>query len=204
MSALDRVKAEILADKKKVIVLSSLGAVALALGARAVFSGGDRRPSAARVTQVSTATQSSQAVVVNTIDAETRFRALADALPAPVQASSTARDLFALNPEHFPHSAEPDPPKDASAKSAPQSDDDAVRRAAIARDAESIRLKSTVVGDRPVAVINLGGITGNREVLARVGDTVSGFTVVSIEARRVVLERDGERIERVVRSPIED
>ncbi len=203
MSAIERLKAEVLADKKKVILLGSLGAIALALGARALFSGGPGRPKTPRVTQVSNSTMSSQAVVVNTIDAETRFRSLADALPAPVQSSPASRDLFALDPEHFPHASEPEPPQEQSAKSAPQTDDDALRREALLRDAETIRLKSTLVGDRPVAVFTLGGLAGKGEVLVRPGDTVNGFLVVSIKSQRVVLERDGERIERVVRSPLD-
>jgi hypothetical protein len=54
-----------------------------------------------------------------------------------------------------------------------------------------------------VAVIDLGGITGSRDLLVRVGDIVNGFVVVTIEPKRVILERDGERIERTVRSPID-
>lgn len=203
MSVFDRLKAEILADKKKVIILGSLGAVAIALGARAMLSGEKRPPGAAKVTTVSTATASSYAAAASTVDAEARFRTIAAALPALAQASRSERDLFSLNSEHFPQPVETQPPEASGAKSAPQSDDDALRREAIARDADSIRLKSTLVGGRPVAVIDLGGVTGSRDLLVRVGDTVNGFVVVSIEPKRVILERDGERIERTVRSPID-
>ena len=203
MSAIDRLKAEILADKKKVVVLGSLSAVAILLGARAMLSGEKRPPSGAKVTTVSNATASSYAAAASTIDAEARFRTIASALPALAQASRSDRDLFSLNTEHFPHPVETQPSEAPGAKSAPQSDDEAQRREAIARDAESIRLKSTLVGDRPVAVIDLGGITGSRDQLVRVGDIVNGFVVVTIEPKRVILERDGERIERTVRSPID-
>jgi hypothetical protein len=203
MSSFERLKAEILADKKKVIILGSLGALAVALGARAMLSGDKRPSSGARVATVSTATASSYAAAASTIDAESRFRTIAASLPALAQASRSERDIFSLNTEHFPQPVETQPPETPDAKSEPQSDDDAKRREAIARDAESIRLKSTLIGDRPVAVIDLGGITGSRDLLVRVGDTVSGFVVVSIESKRVILERDGERIERTVRSPID-
>src|SRR5690606_19937252 len=117
---------------------------------------------------------------------ETRFVALAAALPAPPSHSSLpARDLFALNTEYFPHAAKPDPGAAEGAKSARGTDDESLRQSAAARDAESIRLKSTLIGERPVAVLDLSGIGGANDALVRVGDTVNGFKVVRIEAKRV-------------------
>lgn len=54
--------------------------------------------------------------------------------------------------------------------------------AAVRQRAGDLRLASTVLGERPRAVVN--------GELVEVGDTVAGFTVVRIEARRIVV-RDG-------------
>ena len=52
--------------------------------------------------------------------------------------------------------------------------------------AEAIPLTATVVGDKPIAMIN-GRIY-------RVGEYVAGFRIAEIQARRIIVERERQRI----------
>jgi hypothetical protein len=52
--------------------------------------------------------------------------------------------------------------------------------------AASLKLESTIMGAHPGAMVN-----GN---MVRVGDTVDGFRVLSIEARQIIVEREGVKL----------
>ncbi len=54
----------------------------------------------------------------------------------------------------------------------------------------SFRLSGVVIGDRPIAVIQ---VDGGKQRMVRVGDSVSGQKVSSITRRGVVLEGNGQR-----------
>ncbi|MGP1310430.1 MAG: hypothetical protein ACTS27_09560 [Phycisphaerales bacterium] len=201
MSNLHRLKAELLADKKKASILGGLGAVALVLGARALLlSGDDPKPASSTQAQITPAFASG----VPTEDAEDRLRALMSQSTGAAYPTYPDRDLFALREAYFPHPAEPEPPQDESAKSAEQRDEVIPRRPTASEiAAASLTLKSTLIGKRPLAVLSVSGLSGGTEHVVRVGDSVNGFSVVEIGAKRIVLDLDGERIELAVKDPLQ-
>lgn len=202
MMSLDRLKSEILADKKKASILSGLVALGLILGVRAMVSGKSGPASSARAASpVAPGDQGASADPID--DADARIRELIARWRAFAHSSKAERDLFALSDAHFPHPSEPEPLATEGAKSADQSDDESLQRQAIAQALESITLKSTLVGKTPVAVVSIPGLTGRRDVMLRVGDALDGFSVVEITKGRVVLEREGARASLVVKSPLE-
>ncbi|MCX5661747.1 MAG: hypothetical protein NTW19_18870 [Planctomycetota bacterium] len=101
------------------------------------------------------------------------------------------RDLFALDSsgyERVPVTAAPVVVNQAPVveKSVDHSADESARVASIRQAAGELRLQSTLQGDRPRAVIN--GLS-----LAK-GQVIKGFVLVKIEARHVIVERDGVEI----------
>ena len=65
----------------------------------------------------------------------------------------------------------------------------------VREEAESLRLKSTLMGPNPMAVIE-SSISGQRvSRTLRPGDRIDGFLLLTVESRLVVLEKHGERIE---------
>jgi hypothetical protein len=201
--SLHRIKSEILADKKKASILSGLVAIALILGVRAMVSGKGGPASSARAATSSAAPGAQGAGADQSVDAEARVRELITRWRAFAHPSQAERDLFALSEADFPHPSEPEPITTEGAKSADQTDDETLRRQAIAQAVASITLKSTLVGEKPVAVMSIPSLTGRRDVLVRTGDSIAGFTVTRITQGRVSLEQDGMQAELVVKSPLE-
>jgi hypothetical protein len=118
------------------------------------------------------------------------------------QIVDVSRNLFVVNYDFFPQDGtRPAPPPvrapagagfwDQVEKSmAVRADQKRVRQTLIdnmIRDAEKLRVQSTVMGAAPKAIIN-GELVG-------VGDVVEAFRVSRIEARRVVVEREGIKLE---------
>jgi hypothetical protein len=91
-----------------------------------------------------------------------------------------ARDPFSSDLV-FPRAAPPPGPK-GEPVTAPATDRSDV--AAMAR--EKIQLKGTVLGDRPLAMMN-GRVY-------RVGEYAEGFKIVQIETNQITVERDGSRV----------
>lgn len=203
MMSLYRIKGEIIADKKKASILSGLVAIALILGVRAMVSGKGGPASSARASTSSIATAATIAGADPQIDAEARVRELITRWRAFAHPSQAERDLFALSEADFPHPSEPEPITTQGAKSAEQTDDETLRRQAIAQAVASITLKSTLVGEKPVAVVSIPALSGRRDVLVRTGDSIAGFTVTRIAQGRVSLDREGMQAELVVKSPLE-
>jgi hypothetical protein len=202
VNAITRLKAELLADRRKASILGMLLVAVIWLGGRAVFSGtGPRRASASESTSAASPAAHNPADLA--AQAESRLRVIFRSWPVTDASAPATRDLFALNPAYFPHPAQPAPDESAAAKSSGQTDDETLARSAFAQDAASIRLKSILFGERPVAVLQTAGVAGGRDIMTRVGDVVAGFSVVRIERRRIVLERDGQRIELTVASPLD-
>jgi hypothetical protein len=127
-------------------------------------------------------------------------------LKAPIDPVS--RNLFAIRVEHFPHAdgrSENAPKAEAATfwesveKSRAQQADKDKRREILVenlkREAAKLQLQSTVMGPDPQAIIGRG--------VVKVGDTVGGdesgrglaFRVLAIEPRRVIVEREGIRLE---------
>jgi hypothetical protein len=119
------------------------------------------------------------------------------------------RNLFALKTEYFPRSASyKASPKnkviahnfwDTIQKSRDEAADERIRRATLVdnlqREAARLHLQSTVMGPAPQAIIG-GSLVNEGDVVASSGDANSiSFRVLKIEARRVVIEREGIRLE---------
>jgi hypothetical protein len=96
--------------------------------------------------------------------------------------SRVARDPFVSSVVYRP--APPPPKPDEPAPPPPPPPPPAIDLAKEAAD--TIPLTATVVGEKPIAMIN-GRIY-------RVGEIVGGFRIVEIHARRIIVERDRQRI----------
>jgi hypothetical protein len=105
--------------------------------------------------------------------------ALRLAPPAPLD-----RDLFALDPSRYRRTAQ-SPQDDPSAKFA-QGLTEEQRQAAVLTAAAQLRLQSIIEGPEPQVILN------GRRLLP--GQDTDGFTLVRVEPRAVVLEKDGVRV----------
>jgi hypothetical protein len=118
----------------------------------------------------------------------------ADAPPVPV-----SRNVFAVNMDYFPmegsRTAQSDAPEDGFwvklEKSLAQQTDQRIKHenlvASYAQQASELKLQSIVMGSQPKAMLN-GELVGE-------GSIVAGFRVLKIEARRLIVEREGIRLE---------
>ena len=113
------------------------------------------------------------------------------------------RNLFAAELDHFPRHGPHNPQSDAAsaletqafwdrvAKSMSDQADQRRERQVLVDNlrlrAAKLRLQTTVMGAKPRAVIN-GELVGE-------GDVIASFRVLRIEARRVVVEREGIRLD---------
>jgi hypothetical protein len=129
------------------------------------------------------------------LDRRSALRAWMDAPAAPL-----TRNLFAVELEHFPADASRVPAAankstvefwDELAKSMTFRADVRKERQILvenlARQASQLRLQSTIMGASPKAVID-GDLVGE-------GDVVASFRVLKIEPRRIIVEREGIRLE---------
>lgn len=116
------------------------------------------------------------------------------------------RDLFSFDPEFFPEPEQPaeepkaggEPAKSAGEADEGGKDSEAAQRSELARrvlaESERFRLKSTLLGRTPMAVIQDAKGSGRSEVV-RPGERIGGFELVGVHAHGVVLEKDGVRVE---------
>jgi hypothetical protein len=101
-----------------------------------------------------------------------------------------ANSVFKLSP-HYYESANPEPaPAAAPAVVQVQRVDPniqaQVQRRAVEAAAAELQLRSVVLAQDPVAVINAQ--------MVRVGDVIGGFKIIAIQARQVVVEKDGTSV----------
>jgi len=135
-------------------------------------------------------------------DSAGALRAWMNAPPTPI-----GRNLFAINLERFPQdanrvSSSPNGTSgfwDELAKSMSSRAD--VRRERqillenLQQQASQLRLQSTMMGASPKAVID-GGLVGEGDVVAcGTGETRTVFRVLKIEPRRIIVEREGIKLE---------
>jgi hypothetical protein len=137
------------------------------------------------------------------VDAATALRAWMDQPTAPIE-----RNLFAINLDRFPQTSArpvevPVTPKftfwDELAKSVAQRADVRKERQILienlTQQASQLRLQSTLMGASPKAVIN-GELVGEGSVVAcGSGESRVTFRVLKIEARRIMIEREGIKLE---------
>mgnify|MGYP001241432733 CR=1 FL=1 len=180
-------------DRKKATTLAILLVVAVAMGLRALVSGGGGGPS--RASAAPTARSSPSAAKPG--PAPTMDQALAALRPQTRLSTMGAppRDLF-----HSTWAVIGSTDGEASGKSGagladngkgPWAEDP---RARVEAEAEKLRLRSTLLGANPLAVIERSEGGEAKRRVARPGEQIDGFRVVRIEAHLVELEKDGVRI----------
>lgn len=198
----------ITAEPKKAAVLAVLAVVAVfMIGRTAIRSMSGPAPAAASVR-----TRAAPAANVKGAEAQTRivFRAL-----APIRdpdAPPMVRDIFALSAAHFPPTGPDNAPDGRGAKSPAGLDDitDDPRSAQRVEErvrtlAQSLRLRSTLMGAAPMVVIEHGGSGASgtrRSSVLRIGDAVDGFTLVEVTRHWVEVEMDGVRVRLELPAPI--
>ncbi len=113
------------------------------------------------------------------------------------------RNLFAVRIEYFPIDGSRTAQSDSEdgfwvkleksmALQADQKDKRENLKANITAQAEKLNLQSTVMGPSPRAMVN-GDLVGE-------GDVVADFRVLKIESRRIIVEREGIRLEILMRN----
>lgn len=188
----------VIEDRKKAGIL---GVLLLALGALAVksmlsagpnqssaASGGDSSPGQVGQTALSRAAE---------LVARLQRRQFREVPAAP----RLSRDLFAVDERRFPPPivevpvrVEPPPERiEPVIKSDPEDADDLRAReiARIREEAEGFKLRSVVVGQNPLAVIEL---PGKRRTVVPLGGSVNGFKVEEVTTESVELVKDAVRV----------
>jgi len=99
---------------------------------------------------------------------------------------SLKRDLFAPNPKYFPAPKTSPRPAKVVATSQPGVDSAEAKKNRIRIEAEKMTVMSTMVSSNPTAVVD-GKILG-------VGSKYNGFEVVGINAREVVMVKEGVKV----------
>ena len=198
-------------DPQKAAILTVLVAILVVLQVRLQMSGKDAGPSSAVANTAAPAASnngpahssgggggadgsSNSSSFAKPQDAATALRAWMEAPQA-----SLTRNLFEVDLDRFPydanriHAANKDGVGfwDELAKSMSFRADVRKERQILvenlARQASELRLQSTIMGASPKAVID-GGLVGE-------GDVVASFRVLKIEPRRIIVEREGIKLE---------
>lgn len=183
------------ASPQKAGIFLVLCVVLAIVGGRQLIGAGPSRAAA----QESVAQTRDQVLGLSDIAAlETGGAAIA--VPAP---ASGLRDLFRFDDRYFPPAAQQDPETGNSAKFDARPDDpspvsgssgDGIAEV-IRAETERFRLRSTLLGARPIAVIAITDDPGEpRSEMLRIGEAVSGFELLEIQPRSVTLEKSGVRV----------
>ena len=186
-------------DGKKVAVLVVLLALLSLMWVRTMRSGGGpSRAAASTARSARTDAAKASSLAPRPHDPSTRA-SLQEWLNTPILPVS--RNLFVVKYEYFPMLESNRPLNsrteinenfwDQLAKSMSARADQMEKRQHLIenlqREASQLQFQSTVMGPNPKALIN-GKLLGE-------GDVVAAFRVVRIEARRVIVEREGIRLE---------
>ena len=167
-------KAQLLADKRKLSFMLALGGVALLLWGRLMLKDAPRSAVAEPGYGVSDvaadwadrAADNADAVGIVYVDLPKRI----------------GRDLFAIDASSYERTPTSDAGGESAATTVMAVDDNQVLRQALSE----LRLQSTMQGEQPRAVINGQSLSP--------GDRVKGFKLIRVEARSVILERDGQAV----------
>lgn len=135
------------------------------------------------VPRTASAWQAASAVAENDTT-NTRSNTRSDGGVALAPPPPLTRDLFELDPSRYRRTQlEKESP--TGEKLGELSPEDSIREAVVSA-ARELTVHSVVEGEEPIVFIN-------RKVL-RAGDIIEGFTVLKIEPRSVILEREGIRV----------
>lgn len=181
-------------DRKKAATLCVLMVVAVAMGIRAIVSGagGPSKASAAAPAAKGGAGAATKAAAPLTIEQalaslRPQQRLSQDGLPPRDLFHSTWAVIGGLESEGGGKS--PAGLAD-NATGAPQEDP----RLRIEQEASVLRLRSTLLGGNPLAVIERAEAGAARRQVARLGESVEGFRVIRIDAHEIEVEKDGVRV----------
>lgn len=179
----DRLRYEFQRNKKKTAILGALMLVALVLASRLIFKKSPAKAqaqgSAVVSSQVATAAPTPQRAPVRVVPEGQGPREAPAPKPLTAPPAEFTRDLFKPNVQYFPDALK----EVEGGKSAP-APRDAERR--VLKEAESLRLTSTMMGAVPCATIN--------GQILRVNDQVGGFQIVEITQWSCDLVRKGIRV----------
>jgi hypothetical protein len=208
-----KLKAAVMVDPKRAGLLGALLVVLAVMCLRLTLGG--TSPRAAVASTIANLTGTKTAIERSLASPTSESPELTRWLAAPIDLSD--RNLFAVRYERFPQDgsravgntvAEPEGFWDELAKSMSTQADVKKRRQYLVenvqRQAASLKLQSTLMnGQHPRALIN-GTQVGEGDVVAtasgetRGGDSGNGpveFRVLKIEARRIIVEREGVKLE---------
>lgn len=187
-------------DRRKATVLGALLLLLMGLGVKTFFDGPGPRGSDAAIKRDpgSNVTDAGQNAVTRTMVAlgggpSSRVISLA---PTP----RLSRNLFSLDESYFPRPAQTEQPRVSSkGSSAPViearlENADELKARSVARveeQARSLRLRSIVLGQNPIAVIESKDRARN---VVRIGQAIDGLTLMEVVTNSVVLEMDGVRV----------
>ncbi|HBS29078.1 MAG TPA: hypothetical protein DEB06_06425 [Phycisphaerales bacterium] len=192
----------LMAERRKAGVLGLLLLVLAGALVKSLVSVG---PSASEAALPVGATEA-EAVAAAGQDAFSRTVAQVDAprgssIVRVARAARVDRDLFALDGAHFPPPAQVEDPKSVAQESrvtaiespAPSVDEDRARTESRVRSAaDRLRLRSVIVGQRPIAVFEVKG--DRQRAVVRLGESIDGFVLAEVFSDSVVLEMDSVRV----------
>ncbi|MEA2708333.1 MAG: hypothetical protein QOF78_934 [Phycisphaerales bacterium] len=199
----DKIFAAVRNDPKRAGILTVLISILVVLQVRLQMNDKDGGPSHANANAAPGAANNSSApgtgsdgllAPAKPMDSATALRVWMDSPGAPL-----TRNLFAVQLDKFPHDGSPVQTTnkdvvgfwDELAKSMTSRADVRKERRVLvenlARQASQLRLQSTIMGASPKAVID-GDLVGE-------GDVVATFRVLRIEPRRIIVEREGIKLE---------
>ena len=203
----DKLVAQAKADPKKASILGVLTVIMIFSWYRMAASGGDSSSSSsagpARASASVMPVRAGGSLLPDNLRAPTGVSATVQALlewqRRPI--APLSRNLFVINYDFFPQDGStPTAPVrvqhgdgfwDHIAKSMTARADQKREREVLVENlraqALQLKLQSTVLGASPEALVN--------GQLVRVGDVVASFRVTKIEARRIVVEREGIKLE---------
>lgn len=201
-TTITRLKVVLAAEKKKAGVLSVLLLLLVVAGVRSTMQAGPSKARAATVSQERRAAAAAAAEKEASGNMTRRARPpVTVERPRPLR-----RDLFLLSEAHFPLPSQTEPPARMPPKSGSSNVEAAVRKPAgpatehsaaerVRKEAGSLRLRGTLIGSTPMAVIEVTGKRADKGNVVRPGQVVEGFTLIEVQSTGVVLEKDGVRVE---------
>jgi len=198
------------AEKRKSLALAGLVLIALVMWARTAVTGSGASVERASGASSANAGQASQSRVGRPAGPSSGSQQQAGGpshSPAtPVvnvpKSQTLDRDLFALRSKRLALPVQPEPQRDDQPKSTDETDDNPeelqrLRRQALIRkvsdQAAGLRLRSTMIGANPIAVIESAD-SGDASRVLRVGESVADFELVEVRAQSVVLQKSGVRV----------
>lgn len=119
------------------------------------------------------------------------------------------RDLFALDPAHFPAPAQPEPSstigggtaKEQVESPVPSADElRAAREAQLVSETESWNLRSVMLGAAPAAVIDLGATESRRQIV-RAGQTVKGWKLAEVGPSHALFVKESVNVRLTLSAP---